>query len=86
MKRVYLLKKRGRFWYYRLADEKTFHSNGQTSKTAALNCAQAALTPPAHDKAPWLRDYAGSFYIWGECDWIDRQHAKERRYQPRGAE
>lgn len=29
MKRPYLLFKRGHLWYYRLAEEKTFHTTGQ---------------------------------------------------------
>ena len=35
MKRPYLLKKRGRYWYYRLADEKTFHSTERVLRSEA---------------------------------------------------
>lgn len=34
-RRPYLLKKRGRVWYYRLAGEITFHTTGETTRTAA---------------------------------------------------
>ena len=32
MKRPYLLHKRGKVWHYRLADERTFHTTGQTRR------------------------------------------------------
>ena len=35
MKRPFLLKKRGKYWYYRLSNEATFHSTGQTSRNKA---------------------------------------------------
>jgi hypothetical protein len=37
LKRPYLLKKRGKVWYYRLADELTFHSTGLTFESRAHN-------------------------------------------------
>jgi hypothetical protein len=35
MKQPYLLKKRGKCWYYRLAEEATFHSTGKMTKGSA---------------------------------------------------
>ena len=35
MKRPFLLLKRGKYYYYRLAGEKTFHTTGKCSKTKA---------------------------------------------------
>ena len=61
MQRPYLLKKRAQIWYYRLANENTFHSTGQTSKTAAINFAQQRLDRRAHRvTAPRLREYAAA--------------------------
>jgi hypothetical protein len=35
MKRPFLLFKRGRYWYYRLAEESTFHTTGQSTRVKA---------------------------------------------------
>lgn len=43
MRRPYLLQKRGKYWYYRLCHELTFHSTGQTTQSAAVAFAQSRL-------------------------------------------
>jgi hypothetical protein len=35
MKRPFVLKRRGKYWYYRLANQKTYHSPGQTLRSYA---------------------------------------------------
>lgn len=76
MKRPYLLKKRGKVWYYRLAGEITFHSTGQTAESKAHNHAMAAVQQPPTPDSITLRDYASSFFVWDRCAWIQRQHEK----------
>jgi hypothetical protein len=40
MKSPFLLKKRGKYWHYRLANEKTFHTTGKTTKPRAIEFVQ----------------------------------------------
>ena len=77
MKRPYLLKKRGKYWYYRLSDEITFHSTGETAKARAeeyvLNT--AILKGSELDKKrkePTFKEYSSPFYIWDSCPHIRR--------------
>ena len=82
MRQPYLLKKRGRVWYSRLAHEKTFHSTGQTSKASAAAVAQSLASQElvGAKTAPRFESYAADFYVWQKCEWIARQHAKGRRF------
>lgn len=56
MKRPFLLKKRGKNWYYRLANEQTFHSTGQKSRPAApvAIAADAGIGFNANDDLPQM--------------------------------
>ena len=77
MKRPYLLKKRGAVWYWRLADQLTFHSTGQTAESKAHNFAATVLQQKQRRlPAVNLEQYAKDFFVWDRCQWIHRQHSK----------
>ena len=77
MQRPFLLMKRGRFWYFKLPDQTSYHSTGITSRASAeaFTMRQTAAPPVA---APRLSDFAAEFFAWNE-DWARRQRAKGRR-------
>ena len=67
MKRPFLIKKRGKYYHLRLANEVTFHTTGKTSKTKAeqwvidlLNDAQEGSSKKASQT---LSDYAVDFFL-----------------------
>ncbi len=95
MKRPYLLKKRGKYWYYRLSDDITFHSTGETAKARAEEYVLNTAIPKGSEldkkrKEPTFKEYSVSFYIWDSCPHIRRllderksithRHAKNQRY------
>jgi integrase len=63
MKRPFLLAKRGRFWYYRLSGELTFHTTGATTRAAAERWVidQGLLAARKRTDAT-LREYSEPFY------------------------
>ena len=71
--------KRGKYFYFRLQGEKTFHSTGQTSKMRAIDKIYVLLRDGAKNEIK-LVDYAKDFFIWEKCSWIKRQHAKGRPF------
>jgi len=93
MKRPYLLKKRGKYWYYRLAEEETFHSTGKTAKNGAelfvIELIKQNKTDTRHADRLTLREYADRYFIWETCPHVGRlvserksitkRHVKEQR-------
>ena len=77
-KKPYYLFLRGGRWYYRLPNEKTFHSTGQKDRDRAIDeiHRQTGLGRPGM----LLEDYAKNFFVWNKCSWIKRQHAKDRSF------
>lgn len=84
MKRPYLLSKRGKYWYYRLADQKTFHSTGQTTRGRAESWIvdkhnlipepkppQNSTERPSPDDMT-LREYIEPFFLWDRCPHVTR--------------
>jgi integrase len=41
---------------------------------------EAALRKPGQGEVPTLAEYAHDFYVWGQCSYIRRQHAKGRTF------
>ena len=92
MKRPYLLFKRGRYWYYRFAGEKTFHTTGQKTRSEA-EAFMVELLRSAEDSGRRrhlsFRRYAEPFFDWDRCPHIrrlreegksiTRRHAKIQR-------
>lgn len=80
MKRPFLIKKRGKCYYYRLASEVTFHTTGKTSKAKAeqwvLNLLDGKRENSSKKIAQTFRGYAKDFFIWDTCKWIKRQEAR----------
>jgi hypothetical protein len=75
MKRPFLLFKRGRYWYYRLAEERTFHTTGQTTRVKAEAFVVELLSSSeGHSRQRHLsfRRYAELFFVWDCCPHIRR--------------
>lgn len=71
MQKAYRLYKRRKIWYYKLPDEKTFHSTGKTNKTLAEKYAISQLGKKKAAKNN-LAEYCQLFYVWGCCPHIRR--------------
>ena len=82
MKRPFLLKKRGKYWYVRYANEKDFHSTGFTNRKDAVSFASLHEdSVVAQLKGnPLLQDYARDFFDWDSCRWVARQRARKRPF------
>ncbi len=80
MKRPFLIKKRGKHYYYRLASEVTFHTTGQPSKAKAeqwvLDLLDDRREGSSKKMSQTFRDYAEEFFVWDRCKWIKRQTAR----------
>lgn len=76
MKKPIIFKKRGRIWYFRRADEPTFHSTGCTTEAARDVW---MLEHPEKPTSKTLEDFARDFFREGS-PWIARQHAKKRPF------
>jgi len=75
----FYFRKRGKYWYYRFKDEKTYHTTKQTNKSLAMSYVIKIINEGFH-KNPTLDQYAKDFYKWGVCKWIKRQHAKGKSF------
>jgi integrase len=77
MKRPFLLFKRGGYWYYRLADDKTFHTTGQKSRSKAeafvIEFIKSAETL-RRQRHVSFRLYAEPFFVWDHCPHVRRLH------------
>ncbi len=74
MKQPFTLHKRGRYWYYKLAHEKTPYSTGKTTKAEANEVAIAVLNGNTHatSKEVTLAEFTKTFFVPGECKWLHR--------------
>jgi integrase len=94
MKRPFLLFKRGEYWYYRLAEGKTFHTTGQKSRSKAEAYVIELLRnaeKQGRQRHLSFRLYATPFFIWGRCPHVrrlreegksvTRRHARIQRQQ-----
>jgi hypothetical protein len=74
IKKPFRLKKRGKYYHYKLKDESTFHSTGQTSITKAETFVIALIEQgkkrPILDMT--LKEYADLFYVWETCPHVRR--------------
>jgi integrase len=66
-------------WYYRLADEKTFHSTGRRDRATAeaeiIAHPGKRLRDPRAGRLLTLNEFAADFFVLGMCKWIAKQHA-----------
>lgn len=67
MKRQITYRKRGQVYYYKFADEPTYHSTGQSSRGKAEDW--VAKHAPRGDDIP-LREYLAPYYLWDRCPLI----------------
>ena len=75
MRSPYLLKRRGKYWYYRLANQKTFHSTDQVLRTKAEEWVIKHLQELEMGPLPGnvtLKKYIEPFFIWDRCPHIAR--------------
>ncbi|HUV08923.1 MAG TPA: tyrosine-type recombinase/integrase [Spirochaetia bacterium] len=79
MKAPFNIWRRGRYWYYRLPGEKTFHSTGCSNKRLATDFIYRTIQSHGQPKTT-LEQYATDFFKWDVCRWIRRQHAKGRNF------
>jgi integrase len=80
MKKPYRLRKRGKVWYYKLPDETSFHSTGETNLTRAENRVLNLINSESPTRTCKLKAYAERFFIWDECPWIKEQLATGHRF------
>ncbi len=68
-----------KYWYYKLADWKTYKSTGETAKTEAQKVALAALKDAGvGPTGPTFRRYAEPFFIWDSCPHVRRLASEGR--------
>jgi integrase len=84
MKRPFVLMKRGKYWYYRLADQKTYHSTGKIhrnhAETWVVNKHNLILEPKLAESTSErpsraeiaLREYIDQFFLWDRCPHVTR--------------
>ena len=72
MKNPFQLWKRGNIWYYRLPEEKTFHSTGETSKMRAVDLIYRKLQEGKKCEQTF-KEYAEPFFIWETCPRVQRR-------------
>ena len=81
MKRPFLLKKRGKYWYYRLASEIIFHTTGEKSRAKAESYI-FSLLKRAKRLSPGtvtLKSFASGFFDQ-TGEWVTRQHKRGRSF------
>lgn len=71
MKSPFLLKKRGKYWHFRLANEKTFHTTGKSTKAQAIDFVQHRLRR-ASTTPLTLHNYIQPYFIWDKCPHVRR--------------
>lgn len=79
--KTFLLKKRAKYYYYRLRDEVNFHSTGQTAKAKAeqwvLQLIERRKDVSSAQKAvPTLSEFATDFFDYETSRWIKRRIAR----------
>ena len=78
MQRPYLMKKRGKYWYYRLAGETDFHSAGRTARARAeeyvVRLIECGGKENSNKAIRTLAKCAGPFF-----DWDRRPHVRRLR-------
>ena len=83
------LMKRGKFYYYKLPNQKTFHSTGETTKASAQEYVIDLLNKGIPINKNTIRAFCKDFYIYDKCfhvkrllnegKSIGRNHCKNRR-------
>ena len=81
MARPYLLKKRGKYWHYRLAGEITFHTTGSKSKEAAHVFAGKAARKRFPDSKVTLEEFAKDFFLQ-DGPWVAARKARDKPFSP----
>jgi len=86
MKKPFRLKKRGKVYYFRLPWETCFHSTGCTRQREAEHYALERLKEgPETSKKILFKDFTETFFVWGECRWIEANHDKGRPFSKQTA-
>ena len=71
MKLPFQLWKRGNYYYYRLQDDKIFHSTGLSNKRRAIDFIYEKLEK-GNKSDLTFKEYAVDFYIWKKCPHVTR--------------
>ena len=79
--------KKGTVWFFYYYDEEGKRipkSTGKSLKHEAVTIVEKFLAQD-DTKARKLKEYAKTFFVWDECLWIRRQHAKGKRFSKTNA-
>jgi len=74
--------KRGVRWYFYYYDAQGNRKSKATGKAKKFEAEQVAqrFIESLSRKDVTLNEYTKTFFKWGECNWIKRQHAKGKRF------
>ncbi len=74
--------RRGPVWYFRLREDpkRVWRSTHQSMKHDAEAFVETYVRQSPGPRS--LAAYPKTFYVWGKCDWIKRQHAKGKQFSP----
>lgn len=80
-----MLKKRGKYWYYRLEDESIFHSTGKTARGAAESFVVELIKhkrkdTTSHAEGLTLREYAERCFVWEAFPHVGPPGEREEKY------
>ena len=67
------------FYWYEESGKRVFKTTGKTKKYLAKEYAESYVEKLSTPDVK-LEEYAKNFFVWGECSWIKRQHAKGRPF------
>lgn len=76
--------KKGEYWYYKTPDMTGYRSTGEKSKALAERAVMKLIQRNLAGKEnPTFKEYAKTFYIWGECPHVTRVLAEGKSFSKR---
>ena len=84
-RKPYRFKKIGKYYYYKLSNQKSFHTTGEKSKTLAEQFVTLLMKKEESSTDKTLKEYAEDFYIWDKCPHIRRLREENKSIGQRHA-
>ena len=83
MKKPYTLFKRAKAWYYKLPDEKTYHSTGKTAKAVAESYVTRLIKEgkTGGGRRIKLKNFVPGFFEQ-TGDWVEKRKQKDKSFSP----